>query len=232
MVAAINGQVGEMTSPGGLAGATAQAPGSTAPQSAGASTGFITLSEPGGSAIVAPFAEVDAARLVTGQPVTVTFDALPDVSLTGSVVAIAPEATIVSTVVDYNVTISLDHPDQRLRPGMTANALVSVGEKDNVLMVPNVAIQLTNGQAAVLLLVNRKLVATNVTTGLVGDAYTEITGGLSAGDKLGLWSNQQSTRRGMLFQMFGGGRGGGLSARGHHQSVQDGHRRSARAARH
>jgi multidrug resistance efflux pump len=63
--------------------------------------------------------EIDAARVKVGDPVTVTFDALPDVQVTGTVDRIAPKSAIGSGV-NYTVIIELAEVPEILRWGMTA----------------------------------------------------------------------------------------------------------------
>lgn len=63
--------------------------------------------------------EMDVAQLNPGDTVTVTFDALPDEEITGTVVSIAPRA-VEGTGVNFTATIALDSVPERLRWGMTA----------------------------------------------------------------------------------------------------------------
>jgi multidrug efflux pump subunit AcrA (membrane-fusion protein) len=63
-----------------------------------------------------------------GQPVNVTFDALPGKTITGQVARIAPMSTSGQSAVNYIVTVSLDEIDPALRWGMTAFVDVQVGE--------------------------------------------------------------------------------------------------------
>ena len=72
--------------------------------------------------------EVDVARVKVGQPVKVTFDALPGKTLTGKVTRIAPMSTPGQSAVNYSVTVELDQLDPALRWGMTAFVDVQVGE--------------------------------------------------------------------------------------------------------
>ncbi len=64
--------------------------------------------------------ETDVARVKEGQPVKLTFDALPGKSITGKVVRVAPMSTPGQSAVNYIVTVSLDQIDPALRWGMTA----------------------------------------------------------------------------------------------------------------
>jgi HlyD family secretion protein len=72
--------------------------------------------------------ETDIARVKEGQPVKVTFDALPGQTISGKVARIAPMSTPGQSAVNYIVTVSLDEIDPALRWGMTAFVDVQVGE--------------------------------------------------------------------------------------------------------
>src|SRR5256884_4426017 len=128
LIAPTSGVVISITGvPGETAGGgTAQAPGSLAPQpstgtGSGASSGFMVIDDTSSYVAVMPFAETDAARLATNQTAALTFDAIPNLTISGHVLSISPSATVVSNVVDYYVSFVLNRTDPRLREGMTAN---------------------------------------------------------------------------------------------------------------
>jgi len=179
-VNAINGVVGETVGPG--QGSTSQAPGSTAPlPSAGASTSFMVIGNDSAMEVIVPFAESDAARVGFNQDVQVTFDAVPNLTISGKVVAVASSATVSSGVVNYYATIMLNQTNKSLKEGMTSNATVTVSTASNALTVPNLAITRLGGQAYVNVYANGQQVQTAIETGVVGDTYTEVTGGLNQG---------------------------------------------------
>jgi multidrug resistance efflux pump len=64
--------------------------------------------------------EVDVARVLVGQPVNVTFDAIKGKTLTGKVTSIAPMSSQGQGGVNYTVIVELDQLDPALRWGMTA----------------------------------------------------------------------------------------------------------------
>jgi HlyD family secretion protein len=233
-VMTLSGAVGESVATGG--GLTALAPGSTAPQpassgatssaagaaSSGAASGsggsaFVVLSNIAGLQVVAPFAEADAARVQGNQQASVTFDAVPGVSVPAHVLAVATGGTVVSNVTNYYVTLTLDQANQQLKSGMTANASVVVSQASDVLAVPNSAITRLGGQSYVTVLSRDGKSQTRVTveTGTVGDTSTEITSGLNPGDRVVLPQLRLPTQtpagggRGVL----GGGGGGGGGGR-------------------
>lgn len=63
--------------------------------------------------------EIDAARVKVGSRVRVTFDALPEVLVQGTVTSLAPKASQGSGV-NYKAVIELDEVVEELRWGMTA----------------------------------------------------------------------------------------------------------------
>lgn len=69
--------------------------------------------------------EIDAARVVVGASVSVTFDALPGIVVNGKVKSIAPKASEGSGV-NYTAVILLDEIPEALRWGMTAFADIAV----------------------------------------------------------------------------------------------------------
>jgi HlyD family secretion protein len=65
--------------------------------------------------------ERDVVRIQIGSPAQITFDALPDVTLPGSVTAIQPRGVDQFGDKTYTVTITPDMWDERLRWNMTAS---------------------------------------------------------------------------------------------------------------
>jgi macrolide-specific efflux system membrane fusion protein len=163
---------------------------------------------------IMPFAETDAAKLAVNQPASLTFDAIPNLTISGHVLSISPSATVVSNVVDYYVSFILNRVDPRLREGMTANAAVTVAESDNVVRVPNAAVSTTGGTTTVTVLSNGRQVPTEVVTGVIGDAYTEIKAGLNEGDRVVLPTLRTGSTTGTTGNGFRGGGLGGLGGGG------------------
>jgi HlyD family secretion protein len=71
--------------------------------------------------------EIDVARLDAGNNAIITFDALPNVSIEGKVVRIAPKASEGSGV-NYTVLVELDEIPPKLRWSMTAFVDIEVTE--------------------------------------------------------------------------------------------------------
>lgn len=207
-VNSINGVVGESTGIGG--GTTAEAPGSQAPlPSATTSSAFMQIGNVSAMEVVIPFAEADAARIAQNQDAQLTFDAVPNLTISGHVIALASSATVSSGVVNYYATITLNQTDKSLKQGMTANATVTVSKSTNALTVPNRAITHLAGQAYVTVYDAGAQTRTAIDTGVVGDQYTEVTGGLNDGEQVVLPTVTTATGTGTTRGGFGGGGGGG-----------------------
>jgi HlyD family secretion protein len=207
-VNSITGVVGENVSPGG--GATPEAPGSQAPlPTSSTSSAFMVIGNVSGLEVVIPFAESDASRIAFNQSAQVTFDAVPNLTISGHVLAVASAATVTSGVVNYYATINLNQADPALKQGMTANVTVTVSKVTNALTVPNLAVTRTGGQAYVLVYSGGQQVQTPVDTGVVGDQFTEVTGGLNDGEQIVIPTVRVASGSGTTRGLGGGGFGGG-----------------------
>jgi len=132
--------------------------------------------------------EADIASVAVGQSIDNTFDALgPDKHFTTMVLTVNPASTVISGVVNYKVTGSLEKIFE-VKPGMTANMTIKVAEKKNVLIVPRSAIVNKNGQHIVRVINDPKKKIYDevaVQTGLEADGgLTEIISGLSEGQEI------------------------------------------------
>jgi macrolide-specific efflux system membrane fusion protein len=192
-VSSVTGVVGESVSGGGTSANSSTSSSSTSSSTGGASStgttstsssGFVDLVNLHGLQVTGSFSESDAAKIRLGQAGTITVSALPNEKLAAHVIAIATTGTTSSGVVQYTVTLALDNTVAGLKPGMSANATVTTGERDNVLNVPNAAVSGTGSNATVKVMTNGVQSTVNVIAGLVGDSTTEIQSGLKAGQQV------------------------------------------------
>lgn len=94
--------------------------------------------------VIADVDEADIGNVENGQRVSFTVDAYPNDVFEGIVTQIrlgdsessSSSSTSTSTVVTYEVVISADNPDLKLKPRLTANVTIFTLERDNVLTVP------------------------------------------------------------------------------------------------
>ena len=87
--------------------------------------------------------EADIGQVKINQRVEFTVDAFPERTFAGRVTEVRLDADTKATVITYTVVINAPNPDKTLLPGMTANVVFYVTEKNNIPVVPNKAIQFT-----------------------------------------------------------------------------------------
>lgn len=128
--------------------------------------------------------ETDVARVAVGQPVTLFFDALPDVMVQGVVESVAPVATVQQNVVTYLVRVSFDPGTAPVKAGMSATGDILVEEHAGVLTVPSRAVQSQDGVQVVQVRPagSQASVPVRVSTGLSSNGRTEIVSCLDTGN--------------------------------------------------
>jgi HlyD family secretion protein len=85
--------------------------------------------------------EADIGKIKTGQDVSFTVDAYPDLTFSGTVFQIRLQPTILQNVVNYTVIIDVPNPDLKLMPGMTANITVMIQQVQNITKLPASALK-------------------------------------------------------------------------------------------
>ena len=127
--------------------------------------------------------EVDINSVTVGQPASLSFDAILNRDYHGEVVEVATAGNNVSGVVNFTVTVELTDADELVKPGMTAAVNITVNETQDVLLVPNRAVRLSDGARVVYLLVNEQPVKTEINLGSSSDTMSAVAGGeVKAGD--------------------------------------------------
>ncbi|GIW65521.1 MAG: secretion protein HlyD [Candidatus Parcubacteria bacterium] len=140
--------------------------------------------------------EIDAAEVKLGQKVVLTFDALPDLKLSGEVFYISAVGEINQGVVNYLVKINMKN-SPKVKIGMTANAEIITNIKRDILLVPNSVIKSMNDKNYIEIpdekesirqltkepvKLNYPLKKVFIKTGLSDNNKTEVLEGLKEGD--------------------------------------------------
>ncbi|MFA5936613.1 MAG: HlyD family efflux transporter periplasmic adaptor subunit [Candidatus Paceibacterota bacterium] len=173
--------------------------------------------------------EVDVAKIKLGQKATITFDAIEDLSMTGSVEEIDTLGTVSQGVVSYSVKIKFDTEDERIKPGMSVSASIITDSKTDVLIIPSSAIK-TQGTVKYVQMFSIPLVASaissqgtpsteipnqiNVEIGISDDTSTEIISGLKEGDQIISRIITATTTTTQTSSLLGGGSTRGLTGGG------------------
>ena len=94
-------------------------------------------------------AEADVLRVEVGQEATVTLEALPERRFRGRVTEVGASALPQTgggvAAREFRVEIRLEEPEPGLRPGLTCDAEILVGEERDVVVVPLQAVVLRGG---------------------------------------------------------------------------------------
>jgi len=171
--------------------------------------------------------ETDIVNVALGQPADVTVDALPGKVFRGHVTEVGDQALLRSTGVatsqstsgveeakDFKVVVTLDHPSDELRPGLSCTAKIITAQKNDIVAIPIQALvmrdpkhldETTTSTQTVSAASENPLqpspqvqgvfVVTKVkgkervhfvpvTTGITGATDIEVTGGLKPGDRI------------------------------------------------
>jgi len=93
--------------------------------------------------------ETDIVNVQMGQPADITVDALPNKIFKGHVTLVGDQALLRSTGVatsqsttgteeakDFKVVVTLDNPNDELRPGLSCTAKITTAHKNDVLSLP------------------------------------------------------------------------------------------------
>jgi HlyD family secretion protein len=125
--------------------------------------------------------ESDIARVTPAAQVQITADALPDITFSGRIARVAPEAVVEQNVRQYTVTVDVADPQRQLRLGMSVDAEFILAKRTGVLIVPEEAVRGTESKA-VFIVNGDKLIPRVVQTGLSDGRFIEITSGLQEGE--------------------------------------------------
>lgn len=91
--------------------------------------------------IDANVAEADIGGVAIDQNVEFTVDAFPSRNFQGKVVQVRNAPITVQNVVTYDTVIGVSNPEQKLKPGMTANVSIVSAHRDDALKIPNGALR-------------------------------------------------------------------------------------------
>jgi HlyD family secretion protein len=145
-------------------------------------TVLMTVSDLGELNAEVKVAEADVLRVETGQTARVTLEALPDRSFTGRVTEVGasalPQLGTGAAAREFRVEVRLEDPAAGMRPGLTCDAEILVGERRNVTTVPLQAVVL-GGDAetrGVFVVEERAARFVPVETGIIGGLDIEVSG--------------------------------------------------------
>jgi len=144
----------------------------------------VHLIDPGSMELTAEVDEIDIPDVKLGQSAIITVDALPGKQFDGVVTSIGSMPIVEAGLVLYRVKISLDVPEgSGLKLGMSATADIIIQQRNNVLLVPDRAIERdSQGNPIVWVKLDEQIEKRPVVIGISDGLQTEILDGLDEGE--------------------------------------------------
>jgi HlyD family secretion protein len=132
--------------------------------------------------------EPDVGRLAPGNPIEITWDAIPGRVWRATVTAVPSTVKLHGARNVGETTSVVDNKDLKLLPNVNVGVTIIAAERENVLIVPREAVRIDDAKPYVLQLDGHELKRRNVETSLSNLTQVEITHGLSAKDVVAIGS--------------------------------------------
>ena len=150
--------------------------------------------------------EADIGGVTEGKSASFRVDAYPKQFFEGTVTQVRNAPISIQNVVTYDVVITVDNRDLKLKPGMTANVTIVTAKKEDPLRVPNGALRFRmpgvpiekNATLVWVLDGENKPNRIEITTGIADSLSTEIVkGAVKEGDRviLGIETAEEQSQR-------------------------------------
>lgn len=137
-----------------------------------------------GNKIQSDISELDIRGIHIGNPVQITFDAIPEQTFSGVVTSIDPQPVIKDGDKYFRANMTLNQPSADIRTGMNADLVIEKAEKQNVIRVP---------VYAVIDELGKKIVQTMSTSG--APTSVDVQTGISDGESIEIISGLQEGQR-------------------------------------
>ncbi len=121
--------------------------------------------------------EVDINNIAVNQTATLLFDAVFNKEYHGKVIEVGQAGTVSSGVVNFTVTVEITDPDEQVKPGMTAAVNIIINEVKDVLLIPNRAVRLINGDRVVYVMKDGQPTRVKIQIGASSDIYSVLLDG-------------------------------------------------------
>lgn len=145
---------------------------------------LVTILDTSSVYVLARLTEVDVAEVHAGQEVELTFDAFPGETVPGICGEIPGYGTYENGLTLFDVRVSFDASVLPLRVGMGATVSVPLQRKEDVLIIPAMAVQ-RDAQGPYVLVVNgQKVERRGVELGISDGINIEVTRGLDGSEQV------------------------------------------------
>jgi HlyD family secretion protein len=130
--------------------------------------------------------EPDVARLAPGNPIEITWDAVPGRLWRAAVTSIPSTVKLHGSRNVGETTSIVDNKDLKLLPNINVGVTIVAAQHDHVLVVPREAVRMDDSKPYVLLVAGHELQRRNVETSLSNLTQVEISSGLAAKDVIAI----------------------------------------------
>ena len=133
--------------------------------------------------------EPDVGKLAPGNPIEITWDAVPDRIWQATVNAI-PSTVKLRGSRNVGETISIvDNKDMKLLPNINVGVTIVNAQRDNVLVVPREAVRMDDSKPYVLQVVGHQLKRRDVETAISNLTQVEVVRGVALNDMVAISSS-------------------------------------------
>ena len=139
--------------------------------------------------------EADVVNVKTGMDCSFTILGLPYRTFEGKLNRIDPApSSYKSSAIYYNSDIIADNQDRTLRIDMTADVVINIADKKQVLTLPLTALRrvIDDSTAQIYVLKDNLVERKNIKVGLKDDQYIEIVGGLAKDEQVVIGDDVQT----------------------------------------
>ena len=151
--------------------------------SAGSTSAVITVVSTGAYESTASLTSAQVEGVAVGDPVELSVDGT-DTALQGRVASMGPPSAS-GSVYTYPVTVAIETPTGPMAAGSATRMTLQLAHADSATVVPTSAVHTSAvGTSYVYLAHGARETRQQVTVGLVGPIYTQITSGLAVGDRV------------------------------------------------
>lgn len=134
--------------------------------------------------------ETDRGRLKKDQVALVRIDAIPDKEFKASVTEIGavakPDFSSWPITKNFDLVVTINDTDQRLRPGMSANARIIIERVPDAILIPSEAVFERNGKTIVYVVHGNKAEERVITIGRRGSGQVIVKSGVTPGERVAL----------------------------------------------
>lgn len=131
--------------------------------------------------LVAEVDEFDISKVIKGQRVTITSDALGGEALKSKVERISPAAEVINNISIFKVSTLLENRDGKLKPGMSADISILISS-DKGIILPSKAVSTVRTRSYVKVYEEEEIKTKRVTAGADDGVNIVVLEGLAEGE--------------------------------------------------